>query len=253
MDDWGPRRAIIGGLYAAVATGGFYGFSVYSLALKHQCGLSQSALANINTLPYGLGVLSPLIVMLGRPLGLRGNLFIGGLLCASALVTQYILATHCTGAVRAAAPVILVLCSCVTYIGTQFVTSVAFPVPVCFWPVNRAQVTATVKSFVGLGGAAVAQTYRVLYGTPSEDPIALRCLLLWAVICAGVQSPHISLLPRPSLALTDLCAACRSRPSSAQPARGPAALSSHPNLPPSPPPPPSLAPPSTPSSRRWLS
>ena len=182
MADAGARWALIAGLYAAVATGCFYGFSVYSLSLKAQCGLSQSALSNINTLPYGLGVLSPLIVAAGRPLGARGMMFVGGTIEAVAMILQYLIATHCDGAIRAAAPVLLVLCSCLTYIGVQLVTSVAFPTPVAFWPINRSQVTATVKSFVGLGGAAVAQTYRVLYGAPTENPVALRCLLMWAGI-----------------------------------------------------------------------
>ena len=193
--EFAARRGLIAGLYAAIATGPFYGFSVYSLSLKAQCGLSQSALSNINTIPYGLGVFSPLIGAIGRPLGARGALFVGGLLVAVALVAQFILATHCHGAVRSAAPILLVLCSCLTYIGLQFVTSVAFPVPVLFWPINRSQVTAAVKSFVGLGGAAVAQSYRLLYGTPSEDPVALRCMLLWAGISLSGVLVGVCVLP----------------------------------------------------------
>lgn len=159
------------------------GFSVYSVSLKAQCGLSQAALANINTIPYALGVASPFYGMIARRLGMRGGLAAGGLLIAGAFVTQYAMATRCDGGfIRTWAPFLLVFASCVTYIGVQFVTSIAFPVPVLFWPHNRSQVTAMVKSFVGLGGAVVAQTYRLLYGAPSEDPVALRCMLMWAAI-----------------------------------------------------------------------
>jgi hypothetical protein len=78
----------------------------------------------------------------------------------------------------------------------QVVTSIAFPVPVLHWPTNRAKVTASVKSFVGLGGAVVAQSFRLLYGSPSEDPVALRCMLLWAGICLGCTLVGSCAMPR---------------------------------------------------------
>ena len=189
------RRALVAGLYGAVATGVFYGFSVYSVALKAQCGLSQSQLDNINTVPYTLGLLSPVIASLARPIGLRGMMLLGSTCQAVALCSQYYVALHCHGRVRDAAPILLVLLSCLTYTGNILVTSVAFPTPVLWWPRNRSQVTATVKSFVGLGGAAVAQAFRLLYGEPSEDPTALKCMLLWAGITLGCTSFGAALMP----------------------------------------------------------
>ena len=126
----------------AVPTGSFYGFSVYSVSLKHQCGLSQVALANINTLPYVLGLGSPLVGMITRPLGARLTMLIGGLIVAGGLCAEYILATRCSSssAVRSAAPVLLVACACMVYVGNICCTSVAFPAPVQFWPQNRSQV-----------------------------------------------------------------------------------------------------------------
>ena len=55
-----PSRGLSGGFYAAVPTGSFYGFALYSAALKNALGLSQGALDNLNTLPYLFGVFSPI-------------------------------------------------------------------------------------------------------------------------------------------------------------------------------------------------
>ncbi|KAL1529992.1 hypothetical protein AB1Y20_000918 [Prymnesium parvum] len=46
-----PRRALVAGLYAAVATGSFYAFGLYSDALQEQFDLSPADLTNINTIP----------------------------------------------------------------------------------------------------------------------------------------------------------------------------------------------------------
>ena len=62
------RRAIAGCLYGAIVTGCFYGFSMYSRALKKQFGLSQSQLDNVNTVPYAFGLLSPLAAFGRSPL-----------------------------------------------------------------------------------------------------------------------------------------------------------------------------------------
>ena len=54
---------------------------------------------------------------------------------------------------------------------------------------NRAVTTAAVKSFVGLGGISVSEFYRTLFGRPTRDPGALRCLLLWSgvnLLCATI-------------------------------------------------------------------
>jgi hypothetical protein len=74
------RLAIISGLYGAVVTGSFYGFSVYSKALNEAHSLASTKhdaqLANKEhqqtrrTLPYCLGLLSPVI---GAIAGRRGR------------------------------------------------------------------------------------------------------------------------------------------------------------------------------------
>ena len=66
-----PRRALLGALYAAIPCGGFYGFALYSAALKIQFDLTQNELDNINTVPYLFGVLGPLWGWLGGLMGPR--------------------------------------------------------------------------------------------------------------------------------------------------------------------------------------
>ena len=199
MDGGDARRALVAGLYAAVITGSFYGFSVYSVSLKHQCGLSQTQVVNINTLPYLLGVCSTLVGVLTRPLGARCVIILGCVIAAAGLTSQYAFATHCSSspAFRRAAPVVLVIFSCITYLGNICATGAAFPVPVQFWPGNRSQVTATVKSFVGLGGAVVAQCFRIAFGAPSASATALYCMLLWAGVCFGCGLMATLVMPPP--------------------------------------------------------
>ena len=192
------RLSLLAGLYAAVATGSFYGFSVYSVSLKHQCGLSQHELSNVNTLPYAIGLVSPIFGAMGRFFGGRLSLFIGGVIVAALMSGQFALATHCDGAVRSAAPILLVLASCGTYTGLQFITAFAFPTPVLFWPRNRSQVTATAKSFVATGGAVIAQTYRLFYGVPTSSPTALNCMIMWAAASFGCATVAALAMPRPS-------------------------------------------------------
>ena len=171
---------------------------MYSVPLKHQCGLSQHELSNVNTLPYAIGLVSPIFGAMGRFFGGRLSLFIGGVIVAASMSGQFALATHCDGAVRSAAPILLVLASCGTYTGLQFITAFAFPTPVLFWPRNRSQVTATAKSFVATGGAVIAQTYRLFYGVPTSSPTALNCMIMWAAASFGCATVAALAMPRPS-------------------------------------------------------
>ena len=54
-----PRRALVAGLLTAAPAGTMYGFAVYSQALKSAFNLTQSQMANINTIPYVLGFAGP--------------------------------------------------------------------------------------------------------------------------------------------------------------------------------------------------
>ena len=212
-----PRYGLITGLYAAVATGCFYGFSVYSKALKARFHLSQSQLSSINTIPYCMGVFSSIIGLASRRMGRRMSLSVGGVVVCSMQILMYILTTTYHETIMPYAQIILPAVAAATFLGVALVTAVAFPTPVKLWPRNRALAIAVCKSFVGLGGAGVTQVYRVrgdpsstpldpapsvhgpaclapptdkspgrgpspqvLYGTPTEDPEALRCVLLWA-------------------------------------------------------------------------
>ena len=88
-----PRRALVAGLYTAAPTGSFYGFSVYSQALKAQFNLSQQQLANINTIPYALGFLGPAAGWVTHACGPAVATAIGGVLqsvtrCAAKAAAQ---------------------------------------------------------------------------------------------------------------------------------------------------------------------
>ena len=159
-----PRRALTTGLYAAVVTGNFYGFGLYSGALKKQFNFTQSELSNINTVPYTLGVIAPIWGALGRRLGLRPTLLIGGTLICSLQVLMYLFAS---GRVSIPKPAVtLVVVTCLTYCGNSIVTSVAFSTPVLHYPRARGPVTALVKSFVGMGGAPL---FRLAHGYVSDQ------------------------------------------------------------------------------------
>jgi len=111
----------------------------------------------------------------------------GGVLVCLTQILMFCLGTITAWreAIMPVAPFLLVVVTSFTYLGVIFVTSVCFPTPVMHLPGNRALATACVKSFVGLGGAAVSQVFRLLFGTPTEDLGALRCLLLWAFVSLG--------------------------------------------------------------------
>ena len=84
-----PRRALLGCLYAAVLTGCFYGFSLYSQALKSSFDLSQSELDNINTIPYACGLLASLFGMVSKAFGARLAMLIGGLITSGMQVRTH--------------------------------------------------------------------------------------------------------------------------------------------------------------------
>ena len=81
--DQSGRLALISGLYGAVITGCFYGFSVYSKSLKQAFLLSQTQISNVNTLPYLLGLIAPLLGRLA-PSKRFALVFGGSVVCALA-------------------------------------------------------------------------------------------------------------------------------------------------------------------------
>ena len=174
------RRAIAGCLYGAIVTGCFYGFSMYSRALKKQFGLSQSQLDNVNTIPYAFGLLSPLFGKLSILLGPRLSILIGGLWCAAWQLVLFLLATRRLVLPSVAPSLSLVVASIFVYNGVQLVSAAVFSTPVVHFPRQRGQAASLVKSFVGLGATVVAQLYVLALGVPDDGPEALDCLLLWA-------------------------------------------------------------------------
>ena len=107
----------------------FYGFALYSKALKATFGLTQRELVNVNTLPYALGVLSPVWGMVQRRIGLKPQLLLGGLVASSSQIFTYLIATK-TFPISAPPGLVLVLMGMCTYIGVCLITSPSFSTPV---------------------------------------------------------------------------------------------------------------------------
>jgi MFS family permease len=151
------RRALIGCMYAAVATGVTYGFSMYSSALKEQFCFSQQQLANLNTIMFSLGPFSPLFGAFARRCGVKGTLLLGGLWVSSAQIVFYLVATQ---RIHAGDPAkVLLGISMLQYMGIQLISSCAFSTPIMHFQRQRGMAAALVKSFVGLAGAVVSQLY----------------------------------------------------------------------------------------------
>ena len=163
-----PRHR--GLLYGAIVTGCFYGFSMYSRALKKQFGLSQSQLDNINTVPYAFGLLSPLFGKLSILLGPRLSILLGGLWCAAWQLVLFLLATKRLVLPSVAPSLSLVVASIFVYNGVQLVSAAVFSTPVVHFPRQRGQAASLVKSFVGLGATVVAQLYVLGFGVPTTVP-----------------------------------------------------------------------------------
>jgi len=175
------RRALLGCIYAGLTTGCFYGFGMYSAALKAQFQLSQESLDNINTLPYLLGVTSPIYGPVVRRFGARPTFIIAGALAGGFQMLMWLLATkRLSGGYPA-----LLACNFGVYMGVQLCSGAAFSKPIQYFPSQRGRAMGLVKTFVGLGAAVVSQLYVLVFGPSSDDPKALNCLLLWAAVSFG--------------------------------------------------------------------
>ena len=155
--------------------------------MQASLGLSDAALANVNTLPFALGfVTPPLVARVGAMIGPAALLFLGGAIASAAQLLLFLLASRTLPTPAALPPSIaLVLCTMAVYVGNQFVTATAFSAPVYHFQRRRGRAVSLIKTFVGLSGAMVSQLYVLAFGVPTRDVGALRCLLLWAGVSAG--------------------------------------------------------------------
>ena len=189
-----PRRALVAGLFTAAPTGSFYGFSVYSQALKKQFGLSQQQLANINTIPYAFGFVGPAAGWVTYACGPGVATLIGGVVQTTGQVSMFLVATKSVDVPNP--PWALVGTAMTTFTGMMLNSGAAFTTPVQHYPRQRASAAALVKSFVGISGAAVTQAFVTLYGSPGADPQALVCLLMWASITLSCCLFSALIVPR---------------------------------------------------------
>ena len=176
-----PRAALLAGMYAALSTGAFYGFAIYSPALKRQLHLSQAELVNINTVPYAFGVVSVLWGALTQRVGFRVAFLLGGSLLAGSQLLLYCLAMRIVEPPKMLPlPIALVVVATTAFFGLQLVSSACFTAPVQHFPQFRGLASSIVKAFVGLGGAVTTQLFVLIWGAPSGDATAFNALLLWA-------------------------------------------------------------------------
>jgi hypothetical protein len=195
-------------MFAACTTGSFYGFGVYAGAMQKALGLTDAELANVNTLPFALGfVTPPLVGRVGSVCGPSVCLVMGGVIASASQVLMFLIAAGYLQPKSLAPSVSLVLCAMGTYMGNSLVSGTAFSTPVYHFQRRRGRAISLIKTFVGLSGAVVSQLYVLLYGVPTREPGALRCLLIWAAVSGGCTLFGAAIIPS------------RPQPGSTEPAR----------------------------------
>ena len=96
-------------------------------------------------------------------------------------VVLYLCTTRWSDAVKPHAAYVFPAITCANYLTSMcMLSAVAFTMPVRYFPQNRGQAIAIVKSFVGLGGAFVTQVYKVMHGNSRAPADAFQCILLWS-------------------------------------------------------------------------
>ena len=188
-----PRRALLAAIYAATNTGCAYGFALYSAALKEKLSLSQGQVENLNTIPAVFGLINPVWGLLTKRFGPRVAILLGGVIISSMQILMYAIA--CSGISGGAAASVLLVCTVIQYIGVAITGGASFSTPVKHFPHHRSDATSLVKSFVGLGAAAVAQLFVLIFGANASDASHLEALLLWAGFSIFCTIVGVSLMP----------------------------------------------------------
>jgi hypothetical protein len=192
------RRVLFAGLYSGLTAGCFYGFGIYSPALKQQLGLTQRELMNINTIPYAFGIFSSAWGLITKRFGPGVSMAWGGLMMAVSQCAMFGMASQffVLPDFLPPLPLMLVAFACVTFWGLQLISSAAFTAPIQHYPRSRGDVAAIVKSFVGAGGSITTMIFVVVWGTPTPDATALNALLLWAALSFGLNAVAATVVPR---------------------------------------------------------
>jgi hypothetical protein len=122
-----PRRALAAGLFTSAPTGSFYGFSVYSAALKAQFDLTQRQLANINTIPYAFGFVGPAAGLVVHACGPSAATAIGGVVQATGQMLMFAVGTRRLPVAHP--PSALVGCGMVTFSGMMLNSAAGYAAP----------------------------------------------------------------------------------------------------------------------------
>ena len=171
----------------AGSTGFIYDFSIYSGALKLHFNLSQSQLDWIATAGCLTFFVSPLSGHFVDTYGPRSGLLIGGFCMTVGLTLQFLFSRDLIFTTFTSDPTrsTLLLCgfACLTSIGANAASAVAYSLPPKLFPLHRGRVTGIVKAFAGLTGGLMAQIYILCVGPPSTNPETLSFLLFLGSAC----------------------------------------------------------------------
>ena len=176
------------GCFIVSATIGFiYDFSIYSGALKLHFHLDQSQLDWVATSGCLMFFVSPICGHLVDKHGPRPGVLFGGACMTLGLTLSYLFAHDLIlpqyGADPAAATVVLCVFACLTTIGANAASAVAYSLPPKLFPRQRGRVTGIVKAFAGLSGGLLAQLYTLSVSAPSSRPETLTFLVFLGGAC----------------------------------------------------------------------
>ena len=143
------------------------------------------------------GLMSSVWGEMNRCIGPGATTLVGGIAMSGSQLVTFLMGTRIyTPPPYVPLPIAFVCLSILTFLGQQILSSACFTAPVQHFPTSRGQVAALVKSFVGLGGAVVTESYVVLFGTPTPEPTAFNALLLWASCVISVTIAATLVMPR---------------------------------------------------------
>jgi Na+/melibiose symporter-like transporter len=183
----GRWATFVGCLYAAIATGCGYTFSIFSGALKKAIDLSQADLDTINTASFCSGLVAFLPGMLNDRAGPKLSLIVGGMAQTGSYIAYWAVATR---RIQTSAPVAMMsVLGATAMLGSSCITSAVFATLTRNFPKQRGEVIGIAKAWVGLTGGVLAQLYTGFVGKPDNSPGTLNVVLVQAFLVFVVTVP----------------------------------------------------------------
>jgi hypothetical protein len=183
----GRWAAFVGCLYAAIATGCGYTFSIFSGALKKAFDLSQADLDTINAVSFCSGLVAFVPGMLNDRAGPKTALIVGGLAQTGSFIAYWGVATR---RIQTSTPVAMMsILGATAMLGSSCITSAVFATLTRNFPKQRGEVVGIAKAWVGLCGGVLAQLYTGFVGKPDDSPGTLNVVLVQALLVFVVTVP----------------------------------------------------------------